>query len=210
MNLIQIGGLLLLLVLLPLGSWYYLQTGLNYRIEAMQELEDIAPLPGFELLNYNDSMVQAERFKDQLVVGHFYTGAYEEAYLDLLQRLKEQFDERRDVYFLTFRAGEDIGTRAASTQLLLDHQIDDENQFFFLHGAPEEVARLAAAVKLDQAVQGGQLVDNQRLFFADSAQVRSHYDLTNEADLKLLIKHITLNLHPVEEPDIIFERETEK
>lgn len=210
MNIIQIGGLLLLLVLLPLGSWYYLQTGLNYRIKAMQELEDIAPLPAFELLNYNDSLVHSDRFKDQLVVGHFYTGAYEEAYLDLLQRLKEQFDERRDVHFLTFRAGKDIGTRATSTQLLLDNELEDETQFFFLHGDPEVLAGLATSVKLGQAVQDGQLVDNQRLFFADSAQVRHHYDLTNEEDLKLLIKHITLNLHPVEEPDIIFEREIEK
>ncbi|KGE89771.1 hypothetical protein IX84_00120 [Phaeodactylibacter xiamenensis] len=210
MNLIQIGGLLLLLVVLPLGSWYYLQTGLNYRIQALNELKDIAPLADFELVNYNDSLVKAERFADQLVVGHFYTGANKEAYFDLLQRMEEQFDERKDVYFLTFRAGTDIATRAESAQLLLDSKVEDPEQFFFLHGDAAQIAGLAKTMKLDGAVQSGSLVDNARLFFADSAMVRSTYDMNNAEDLKLLIKHITLNLHPIEEPDIIFERETEK
>lgn len=205
----QIGGLLLLLVVLPLGSWYYLQTGLNYRLEAINELEDIAPLADFQLMNYNDTLISSAAFEDQLVVGHFYTGANEEAYFDLLQRLKAQFDERRDVYFLTFREGEDIGTRAASAQLLLDYDLEDPEQFFFLHGESGEVANLAASMKV-AAAQSGQLVDNNQLFFSDSAMVRSVYDMTKADDLKLLIKHITLNLHPVEEPDIIFERETEK
>ncbi|MCR9102589.1 MAG: hypothetical protein NXI25_21730 [bacterium] len=210
MNLIQIGGLLLLLVVLPLGSWYYLQTGLNYRIQAINELEDIAPLADFELVNYNDSLIDAARFADQLVIGHFYTGAHQKAYFDLLQRMKEQFDERKDVYFLTFRAGTDIATRAESAQLLLDSGVEDPEQFFFLHGEAAQVANLAEAMKLEGTVQSGSLVDNARLFFADSAMVRSTYDMNNAEDLKLLIKHITLNLHPVEEPDIIFERETEK
>ncbi|MEQ8707301.1 MAG: hypothetical protein RIC19_25435 [Phaeodactylibacter sp.] len=210
MNLIQIGGLLLLLVVLPLGSWYYLQTGLNYRINAINELKDIAPLADFELLNYNDSLVAQERFADQLVVGHFYTGANEKVYFDLLKRMKEQFDERRDVYFLTFREGTDIATQAESAQLLLDYGVEDPEQFFFLHGDGPQIAALADAMKLTAATQSGSLVDNTQLFFSDSAMVRSHYDMTNAEDLKLLIKHITLNLHPIEEPDIIFERETEK
>lgn len=209
MNLIQIGGLLLLLVVLPLGSWYYLQTGLNYRMEAINEMKDIAPLSTFELMNYNDTLVTMAPFEDQLVIGHFYTGSNEEAYFGLLKRMKAQFDERQDVFFLTFREGEDVGARAASAQLLLDYGLEDPGQFFFLHGAAGEVADLAASTKL-AIVESGQLVDNNQLFFADSAMIRGHYDMTNDEDLKLLIKHITLNLHPVEEPDIIFERETEK
>lgn len=210
MNIIQIGGLLLLLVVLPLGSWYYLQTGLNYRIQAINELKDIAPLSEFELMNYNDTLVSSGRFEDMLVVGHFYTGANESAYFDLLQRLKEQFDERRDVYFVTFREGTDIGTLASSAQLMLDYEVEDPDQFFFLHGEGQEVARFAEAMQLSGVGQSGSLVDNNQLFFADSAMVRATYDMSNEEDLKLLIKHITLNLHPVEEPDIIFEREKEK
>lgn len=209
MNLIQIGGLLLLLVVLPLGSWYYLQTGLNYRLEAINEMQDIAPMGDFELMNYNDTLVTAAPFKDQLVIGHFYTGANKEAYFNLLKRMKAQFDERKDVYFLTLREGEDIGTRAASAQLLLDYGLEDPEQFYFLHGTSGELAGLASSMQLS-ASESGQLVDNNQLFFADSAMVCGIYDMTKSEDLKLLIKHITFNLHPIEEPDIIFERETEK
>jgi hypothetical protein len=37
---IQISGLLLLLVILPLVSWYYLRRGYDYQLQARSELYD--------------------------------------------------------------------------------------------------------------------------------------------------------------------------
>jgi hypothetical protein len=210
MNIVQFAGLLLLLVLLPLGSWYYLQTGLDYRIQAKEELDDIAPLPTFELQNYNDSIVQMDLFKDQLVVGHFSNAASQAVYAQTLQKLHEQFDERSDVYFLAFQADTSARARIKTAMSLFSNRLNDREQIFLLSATPSKVEQLAAQMKLPLEEKGMTLEDNSLLFFVDSAMVRGFYDMSQEAELKRLVKHLTLNLHPVEEADIIFEPETEK
>lgn len=210
MNIVQIGGLLLLLVVLPLGSWYYLQIGLDYRLQSIKELQEIAPLPSFELTNYNDSTVQSKRFEDYLLIGHFHNEPQSQAYAELLVRLKAQFDDREDVFFSTFVAGNEGEQRAQSAQFLYDYGIEDEAQFFFLHGSPDRISSLAEQAALPLQDRNMSLADNSLLFFADSASIRGFYDFHNQEDLKRLIKHITLNLHQIEEPDLIFRREAEK
>ena len=73
MGLIQLGGVFLLLVIFPLVSWYYLRTGLDYRLQAIQELKDFGKIPAFTLANYNDSLITSERFAEGLVVGYFFS-----------------------------------------------------------------------------------------------------------------------------------------
>lgn len=210
MNIVQIGGLLLLLVVLPLGSWFYLQTGLDYRLQSIQELQEIARLPAFELTNYNDSTVQSKRFEDYLLIGHFHNEPQSQAYAELLVRLKAQFDDREDVFFSTFVVGNEAEQRAQSLQFLYDYELEDEAQVFMLHDSPERISRLAEQAALPLQDHNMSLADNSLLFFADSASIRGFYDFHNAEDLKRLIKHITLNLHQVKEPDLIFRREAEK
>ncbi len=203
-NWVQIAGLFLFLVFLPLGSWYYLQTGLDYRLQARSELQDIAPLPEFHLKNYNDTLVHSNRFADLLVVGYFYSPVHKAAYGDVLSRLKQQFDGRQDVCFVAFSEE----PQRSAQSFLQEFEVSDTSQVFFLEGRGEELVQLAEAAALPET--NGGLGRNSHLFFADSSMIRGYYDLLRPDDLKLLVKHITLNLHPLEEPDIIFQRETEK
>lgn len=210
MNIVQFAGLLLLLVVLPLGSWYYLQTGLDYRIQAFKELQDVAPVPTFQLQNYNDSTVQMERFEDQLLVGHFMNESVQDVYLETLAKLHDQFDEREDIYFLAFQADTTAAARASTAALLSKKGLKDTAQVFVLSGTEDELSALAGQMKLPLEEQGMNPERNSLLFFADSAMVRGFYDMRQEAELKRLLKHLTLNLHPTEEADIIYDPETEK
>lgn len=54
-------GVLMLVVILPAGSWYYLQTGLNYRKEALRKLE---PKGDFNL----DLIANPENVKSKTVL----------------------------------------------------------------------------------------------------------------------------------------------
>lgn len=209
-KIVQFVGLLLLLVLLPLGSWFYLKTGLDYRAQAFKELKDIAPLPAFELQNYNDSTARAAQFEDQLVVGHFFNEPHKELYAQQLSKLYEQFDDRQDIYFLSFQPGASVAQQAEAAQFLLNHKLEDEEQVFFLGGSERRIKQLSQDIKLPLEEQSMELSDNSLLFFADSAMVRGFYDMREEAAMKRLIKHLTLNLHPTEEADIIYDPETEK
>lgn len=210
MNILQFSGLLLLLVLLPMGSWFYLRSGLDYRAQAFKELQDIAALPDFELENYNDSTIRMARFEDQLVVGHFFNAPNKERYAQQLSKLYEQFDDRQDIYFLSFQAGQSAAQQAEAAQFLLNHELEDEEQVFFLSGSAEETEQLSQDIELPLSERGMELSDNSLLFFADSAMVRGFYDMREAAAMKRLIKHLTLNLHPTEEADIIYDPETEK
>jgi len=210
MNIVQFAGLFLLLVVLPLGSWYYLQTGLDYRLQARKELKDIAPLPGFGLQNYNDSLVHMERFEDQLVVGHFMNASAQDVYIEALAKLHDQFDEREDIYFLAFQADTSATARASTAELLLQNGLKDTAQVFVLSATKEKLSALAGQMQLPLEDRGMGLERNSLLFFADSAMVRGFYDMQQEAELKRLVKHLTLNLHPTEEADIIYDPETEK
>ncbi len=209
MDIVQLVGLSLLLIALPLGSWYYLQTGLDYRLQAFQELQDIAPLPAFEMENFDDSIVRFERFEDQLVVGHFFNERNEAAFAENLAKLHEQFDERSDIYFLAFR-NEGATSAAAARQLLKETGTLDEDQVFMPAAEEATLRRMAERIQLPLEENGASLMDNSLLFFADSAMVRGFYDLQKPEDMRRLIKHITLNLHPTEEADIIYDPETEK
>jgi len=210
MNIVQFAGLLLLLVVLPLGSWYYLQMGLDYRLKARNELKDIAPLPRLELQNYNDSLVHTQRFEDQLVVGHFMNASAQDVYTETLVKLHDQFDQRQDIYFLAFQADTSAAARASVAGLLSQNGLKDTAQVFVLSGTEDKLSALAGQMKLPLEERGMSLERNSLLFFADSAMVRNFYDMRQEAELKRLLKHLTLNLHPTEEADIIYDPETEK
>jgi hypothetical protein len=205
MKWIQLGGLFLLLVVLPIGSWYYLQRGLDYRLEARAELQPLADLPAFELLNYDSQSIASDAFQDYLLIGHFYSGAPTEAYLQVLNKLYDQYDERKDVFFFNFTPD---SIQAVSTEQLKNAGLRDSSQIYFVNG--DRVSELLSAIKPPLAERGMELSDNSLLFFSDSSVVKGYYDFSQAEELKKLVKHITLNLHPVEEKDIIFEREREK
>lgn len=210
MGLIQLAGLFLLLVFFPLGSWYYLRTGLDYRLQAMQELQDYGRMPDFTLPNYNDSIVSASQFAEGLVVGHFLSGPYEALYAGKLAKLHEQFDERDDIFFLALVADTSRAAGDELQQFVTGNGLGDEQQNFFLQGTPQEMERLAKACGLPFEEKGMSLSENSLLFFADSLMVRGFYDMQKEEDLKRLVKHITLNIPPKKDKDLLFEREVEK
>ncbi|MCB0558587.1 MAG: hypothetical protein H6573_31675 [Lewinellaceae bacterium] len=210
MGLIQLGGVFLLLVIFPLVSWYYLRTGLDYRLQAIQELKDFGKIPAFTLANYNDSLITSERFAEGLVVGYFFSAPHESLFAGKLAKLHEQFDERDDIFFLAFAADTTMATRNRMQQFAAANGLVDEEQNFFLEGMPTEVERLAKACQMPFEEQGMSLTDNSLLFFADSLMVRGFYDIREEENLKRLVKHITLNIPPKKDKELLFEREVEK
>ena len=210
MGLLQLAGLFLLLVIFPLGSWYYLRTGLDYRLQEMQELKDYGKIPDFTLANYNDSLVSAERFSDGLVVGYFLTGRHEKQFVEKLVKLHDQFDERDDIFFLAFATDTSRATKERLQQFAAVNGLEDEEQNFFLRGTKDEVEHLAKACGLPFEEKGMSLSDNSLAFFADSLMVRSFYDLAEEESLKRLVKHITLNIPPKKDKELLFQREVEK
>ncbi len=205
MGIIQLAGVILLLVILPLGSWYYLQTGLDYRLEAMKELKDYGKIPELAFSDLRDSTVQQNRFANGLMVGHFFSEEGKETYGKLVAKFQDQFEERKDVFLVAFENESSPEAREKLGDFAAAYGLEDKPQCYFLTGERPEMERVARAISFPADPD-----NNHLLFFADSLMVRAYYDMRQEEDIRRLVKHITLNLMPEEDAGLIFEREVEK
>jgi hypothetical protein len=202
--------LLLLLVGLPIGSWYYLSLGLDYRLDTKAEIQDFGQIPPFALANFNDSLIAQDHFEKGLMVGYFYANQHAALYGKKLAQLFNQYDERDDVFFVAFQGDTSALARAQALEFLQKHQAYAPEQVFFLSGTAAEASTLAQACKMPFAEKGMTLEDNALLFFADGLNLRGFYDMRQEEDIKRLVRHITFSLPLKKEKELIFKREKEK
>ena len=202
--------LLLLLVGLPIGSWYYLSLGLDYRLDTKAEIQDYGQIPPFALTNFNDSLIAQDRFEKGLMVGYFFADQHAALYGEKLAQLFDQYDERDDVSFVAFQGDTSALARAQALEFLQEHQAFAPEQVFFVSGTAAEISTLAQACNMPFADKGMTLEDNALLFFADGLNLRGFYDMRQEEDIKRLVRHVNLSLPLKKEKELIFKREKEK
>ncbi len=199
-KILQTIALFLLLVGFPAISWYYLRTGLDYRMEALGELGDLGKIPGFELTNYNEKEVSKADLKGKVVVASFLSlDASESTSLKgkYLEKLHDQFDERKDVVFVNYLVEGEIDTTTAKAAAFAEaYKLSDPNQCYFLEGTPDQIRALATegGFALPMA-EGMALVDNPFMILADtSLTVRKIYDVREPSQVSRLVEHIALIL----------------
>lgn len=210
-RILQALALLLFLVVLPLGSWFYLRNGLDYRKKALEELGEHGTIPPFELLTYKRDTLSREQLEGKLVVASFIdfsdeeqtrrTGAY-------LNKLHKQFDERPDLLFLQHVLNAPGTDRIQSFEL--QHRLDDQDQCLFLVGEDGNMEKRVRTL-YSMPVADAPAPLNTQLVLADtSLTIRRYYDLRKEEEIKRMVEHIAIILPRIEERDLVFKRETEK
>lgn len=206
-------GLLLLLVILPGGSWIYLRNGLDYRIAAMEELKDLGKVPMGRVLETQASTepLTSEDLQGNVTVSGFLpeTAEGQSRMIEVLQKLHEQFDERDDVLFLTYSKLDSTQELKARSRAL--GFLDDEQ--WRLVRLPEAVSA-GAYFKANYAFPAewaDALSTHPYLVLADTSQtIRRLYDAAENKDMGRLVEHIAMILPRKPEKDIIFQREQEK
>lgn len=211
-NIIQYLAIFLILVVLPAGSWFYLRSGLDYRIKAMESLKDYGKIPSFEWHTLSGEPLGHQDLHGKLVLAQFVSLGNEElktAFGRQLGKLHEQFDERPDLLFLTFLT--DADTSAAWQSFASAHELNDPSQVYFLATDPavlDLVAREGFRLPLTPEQS---LAESPYFVFADtSLTMRHYYDVHNDADIRQLVAHIAMLLPQIKERELIFKRETEK
>ena len=209
----QIAGLLLLLVVLPGGSWFYLRNGLDYRIEALEELEDIGKVPSTISIytQADENPIDGDYLKGKVTVaGYIPEGATERnRMIEVLSKLHEQFDERDDVVFLSYVKADstaDLKSRAVALNLVDGQQwrlaelpASETLEFYF----KENYHFPDVTLPLLESIPYVALVDT-------SLMVRHFYNCMENKDMGRLVEHIALILPRKPEKDIIFQPEKEK
>ncbi len=209
LSLVQIAGLLLFLVILPAGSWYYLQSGFNHRKEALAELKELGKVSGIDLTDQYGLRFTTADMQQRVVVAGFLPAdaASQDKWAQRLSTLHEQFDDRDDICFLILADSVSLPDPAA---FLERNALTDSLQCKLLTTGSDDLITLASNtfhLPVDEAGQP----DLQLLTLADTAQmVRRHYDIFDNAQMGRLVEHITIVMPRLPEPDIVLKRDKEK
>jgi hypothetical protein len=126
---IQISGLLLLLVVLPLVSWYYLNRGYDYQLQARSELKDLGAWSvdssGIDTVGYTGifTIVNQDSFRDSLL-------------RQTLNKLIEQFGERPDFLVGLIKSDINVSTLDLSdtSRVIYLDKVNLHSELSFLDG----------------------------------------------------------------------------
>ncbi len=210
-KIIQLLTISLFIIGFPLGSWYYLNKGYDYRMAIIAELDQqLGTAPDFQLINQRGEMISQENMPKNAVITNFVDLAEidkSKAYMDLLYKIQDQFDKKDDILFYTY-------IKAASPEAVKNYcddlNIKVDKQWHFLTGASAEMDQFIQAFPFP-AGTNKTYAGNPVIAIADTSSViRYFYDMNEPKNSSKLIEHIA-NLMPQAAPEEArMKRELEK
>lgn len=182
-NWTQIGLLLLFLVVFPIISYFYLKSGYDYRVEAMQELGEYGPLPVPEGPTLLGDSLQETALAGKVVLLHFVDLANPDQSSLMgkyMGEVHEQFDGLESVVFL---AGFTRGNPEAVRAFLQEYQLRDPQQYLVF--AQEQLTGEYAFL------EGGVTARPYVMLSDTSGAIRNFYNLERGKELVRMVEHVT-------------------
>jgi hypothetical protein len=200
----------MLLIVFPAVSWYYLNSGLQYRRAAMEELDDYGTFPNAPWTLADGSAISPAFLHGKMILANVLPVEDQELYQQFgrtIQKLHDQFDERNELAFLALVPGDSAQVYERAEAFRNAFELSDNAQIFFLTVGKEKLGDIRSRI-----LQPQEGVNEDALFLlADtSATIRRYYDVREEADIKRLVEHIALLLPLKKDRELIFRREAEK
>ena len=195
-------ALFLLLVVLPAGSWYYLQKGLDYRLETKRELKDFGAFLFRDTPDIDGTLITQDSLKGKLaVVNIFRPGADVDVLFREVKKVHKQFDTQPVVQFLFYATPADS---LALRELADRRQLYDPGQIRYLVVPTEEQFPDLHLPAVENAS------GNPVLALADmNGKIRQFYDFRDGARVKRLVEHlaILLPIPETDKPELVREKE---
>lgn len=217
---IQAIALLLFLVGLPLGSWYYLQAGFDYHKELMSELQNYGRMPDFKLINQNGDTLSRNDLAEKTIIVSFFND--EDQTMKYIQKYHSQFHDRHDLVYTAYS----LKPRSKSklSDILSEYNLNND-QTILLSGDKEHLKTvLSEGYQIPDLKKRGEdmiiprsnvmntLPDEYPYFILvdNSGTIRNYYDVNDEKSMTRLIEHLALILPRKAEEEAVLKRETEK
>ena len=197
---LQTIALLMMLIVMPALSWYYLKKGENYQVKMRAELKDYGKLPSFTLPKLLDtnSINLATDLINKVVIAKVVDANELEPGDDLrfaLGSLHTQFDERNDIIFLLHTTIKDTARVGA---FLRQNKMSD----------PSQVVVTGSDPKL---VQSYHFPKPGVMAIVDTLGViRRYYNYRDGNEVRRLTEHVTVLMHRDKNNDPYLNREKEK
>lgn len=219
-------GLLLFLVILPGGSWYYLQKGLDYQKELRSELTTYQELPAFQLTDADGKLKDSSIFSGKIAVLTFVTPDVidQPKQMEVLSKLYDQFDKKDESRIAVFALNWPTEKRSVFKSLADKYNMNNPNKCFFLTGENEVVQQL-----LNQGFKWpaeNKEAEGKRFTLSSTPQnpntypyfilvdkdrkIINYYDFKDEARVKTMVEHIAISIPLEKRPKPRLQREQEK
>lgn len=185
-RLLQTIIVLAILVVFPIGSWYFLQKGFDFTKEKYEKLDSLgqAVLDTFQL--QNDENFTTAALKGHLsLVGNLHNASKEE--LAIIEGFWKKFDDRKDFIFLFYDS---------DTTVYSQHAVFKEYDFY----RDEEQVKIANRTGLTseeffKRFQLDSSLHSNELILVDTGmEVRGRYDISDPEDRDLIVSHIVFLL----------------
>ncbi len=205
--------LILFLVIFPLISWMYLRFGMDYRIEALEKLEDHGRVGDYYLPAETGDSLRFSEIKGKVVVASFFgfrSDSLVAVYGDRLQRLHGQFGGRPEVLFLQ-HVLESGDAMQKAHDFRTTYNLADTSKVKFVFPGPEKAEELMDGQYHLPGYDRQDPAGNPFIALLDTAHViRRYYDVREEASMRELVEHLAIVIPPVKDRDLVFKREKEK
>ncbi len=228
-NIIQFLGLILMLVVFPAGSWFYLQSGLDYQRGARAELRDYGQLKDFQFTNQKGKTFNADELKGKISVVALVPETEPEQFniINNVNKLNLQFQKRKEIQFLLHLFSKEKLDPIALKSFAEKHDITDDFHCKILNGAPEEIQTifrtyykwptksnvedLAETWQVDGSFPIEKTNEYPYFVLLDTlGTIRNYYDARNGTAIKRLVEHLAIIMPKEKEEKAYLKRETEK
>jgi hypothetical protein len=186
---------------LPIGSWYYLREGYNYRKTLLNDLSDLGSLPASSLSNARDSSISVESLKGKALL-LIPIRAEDTTTAQLITSLADQFAESKGLSFLL------IGNTTPAAQQWADYFSDYDARYpgLFIHLPADHPINTATLNTWNR-----QWLTHKAVAIVDvNSVVRRSYKISDNQDLQRLVEHLAILIPGKSTPKPVIVRETEK
>ena len=227
---IQLFGVLTILILFPLLSWYYLQQGLNYQRSTRAELSDYGKLAPFRYTNLKGQEFNLDSLEGQMAVLSFIgeNDTDNNTMLKLLQQLHDQFGKSDNLQFLAMPLLKEKASPQYLKDLSSEYNLTDPVQHHFLSGRVLSIREWVGSeikipkekiVKEEEGTPlwilekdlSNEMTEYPYFVLVDTAKtIRNYYNYKDYKEVKKMVEQIAIILPQPKERDAIILREKEK
>lgn len=206
-NYLQAALLFLMLIVLPAGSWIYMNLGYNRSKLAIQEMQRYGQLPAFELTGVNGVKLDSSLVNGQMTLVSFIkpNSASSKSRLKTLGLLHKQFDERNDFKLLIhLPEGTDVA------ELKKEYSLTDKEQVYAgnlplaaeqrlidqtYHIPDFDQPRIPGSTLAFKKVAASSLTDYPFFILIDEKGIiRNYYPADQSEEIERMVEQIALTL----------------
>jgi hypothetical protein len=206
---IQISILLFIIIVSPGLSWYYLRSGVAYRKSSLAELKDYGAMSFHDWKVVSHKPITADSLSGRIVIVNIVnpTTVLGAKSTEKMNKLFEQFKDRRDVVLCTFLTQTDSVNTVAFAQ---KNNPKRYANYWFSSTSGENYTQLLQGLKLSQKGDFSASECPYMTYIDMKGIVKNFYDINDNMQLGRLVEHIAMKLtiDPFDTPEV--KREQEK